>query len=699
MTKKPLPYAVAACTTLLASTPSIAQEAPRLEELIVTAQMRDENLNEVPISISVLGKEVIESSAATGLSQLEYAVPSINFGRGGRKSRGEIAIRGVGDFSRNIGTDSRVVVYIDDVPLGRSSAFDADLLDVEQIEVLRGPQGTLFGANTVSGAINITTARPQDERKLTLHSAAGNFDYRLNSIKADIPLSDTLLSSFQVSHIDKSGFIQNITLDNDLQGSKLDSAKIKLAYMPTDMLTLNTSFDWLTDQSDATNSVALEGSNGFLFAPDPREVAHNSEEFEKRKIWGGAIRANQELDSGATLVSISALRRSEFEELNEEDYTPAATVFTIFNEQYEQWSQETRYISAQDSSFDYVLGLYGSTQKLSSERLAFLSGVTTRAPGRVNTDTYALFAHGNYQLNERLKLSLGMRVQHEKKDIDFTLEDESTIFTNGTLVDKQSTTNVLPKIGLSYAINDSGILYSSISRGTKGGGWNADFVASLDNISFSEEFATNIEAGYKSTLFNDLLTLNLSAFLTEYSDFQIFQFVEMSNTTLLQLTNAGEVTSKGLELDTRVVASNNLSITFNAAYTDAVFDKFKNGGGDGIDYDNNTLPFAPEFTAFIGTTYTREFAANNQFSAHINYSYSDGYYSNAANETNQLIDNFFTLNGNINLRLGEKLNISLWGKNLSDELYLRSRDESFLRIARGYYEEPRSYGIALKYSI
>ena len=679
----------------------------RLEEVIVTAQKRNESLSDVPIAIDVVAGEFIESANVIGLSQLEYAIPSVNFGAGGRKTRGEIAIRGVGDYSRNIGTEARVAVYVDEVPLGRSSAFDASLADIDQIEVLKGPQGTLFGINTIAGAINIRTMDPSDELEGSVTASVGSRNHTMLGLKSNVVFSEQFSGRIQYSRYEEDGFVNNITTGKTLQGSDLESGRLKLLYQPNERFKLLASADWLEDYSLATNASALvdDGNyNGFSAAPAPREVAHDAKEFERRKLLGGSIKMEYGLNSNAQITSITAYRSSQFEEFNEEDYGPLPAAFSLFDEDYQQLSQEFRYLSALGDSTDFVIGSFFALQETSTQRSASLFNadinnyVRVFTPGKLDSSTYSLFANVNYHISERYTISAGTRVQREEKALEYEITDNSTLFTNGRLDDKKPFTPFLPKVSFSGHLSEESLAYASISRGAKSGGWNADFVQSLDNIEFDPEFATSYELGYKGTYFNNLVAINTAAFVTKFDDFQVFQFVDLGKTTEIRLTNAGEVTSKGIELSLDLQLNRYSSVSINSAYTKAKFDVFENGGNN-IDYSGNTLPYAPEFTAYTAFDFSYPLSASSELYFYMDYSYSDGYFSNPANANNQKIDSFHTVNGQVGFHYKKHCRVSMWGKNITDELYLRSRDVSFLGIQRGVYEAPRTVGVSLTYSI
>ncbi|MFL0802238.1 MAG: TonB-dependent receptor [Agarilytica sp.] len=697
------------CLSFLAIPTSlvVASENRQVEEVIVTAQKRDENLLSVPIAIDVINGSFISESGALGLSELESAIPSVNFGRGGRKTRGEISIRGVGGFARNIGSDGRVVVYVDDVPLGRSTAFDASLLDVKQIEILKGPQGTLFGANTIAGAINITTQNPTDELNHEFRSDFGDRAYRLFSVKSNIPFTENLSARIQINHREYDGHIQNINTNQDLQGSDLDATRIKLVYRPTNDLKIRASLDWLEDKAAATNAEAL-GDTEFLgipltghsSAPSPRDVAHDADEFENRQIWGGSLKTEYALPSGNDIVSITAYRSSEFSEQSEEDYSPIPLSTSIFDENYSQWTQELRYASLINDRFDYVAGVFFLTNKISTERSASLvlgpsTTLSANTPGNLKSTSLAVFGNLNYRFTNQLEITLGSRLQNESKEIKYSISDTTGNFANDDLKDESTYTNFLPKLSLNYKNNNNALLYASIASGAKSGGWNADFVPSLEDITFDAERSISYEIGYKNRILDGSAEILTSLFHTEFTNYQVSQFRQESGAN--EITNAGETTTQGFEVEFQYFVNENIDFNINSSYLKAEYTKFKDGGGTGIHYDGNILEYAPELTTFIGLNIQHPVSSYSYGYFHLNYSYSDGYYSHPQNnEETDKIDSFFLVSGHMGLNIDEYINISFWVKNLTNETNLRFKGQSFLGVQRGYYEEPRNAGISIK---
>ncbi len=686
-----------------------ASEERTIEEVYVTAQKRDENIMSVPISIDVIRGGFIEKTGASGLSELETAIPSINFGRGGRRTRGEIAIRGVGGFARNIGSQGRVVVYVDDVPLGRSTAFDANLVNVKQIEILKGPQGTLFGANTIAGAINITTESPHDEHHYKLRTDFGDRAYSLISLDSNIPIAENLFAGVQFSHRQKEGHVSNILTNKDLQGTNLDSTRVKLLYTPSESLTIHTAFDWLMDNANATNAEALTDTeylgiplSGFSEAPNSTEVSHDANEFENRKVWGTSIKAEYLLNNDSTFVSITAFRESEFSELSEEDYSSRPLSTSVFDELYEQWSQEFRLVSSASNKLSYVAGIYLQTNEISTGRRAELVlspadifFVTT--PGELEAQSYAVYGNLNYRLNERWELIAGARYQYENKEIDASITDTTGNFTNGRIpddLDTQSFNNFLPKMSINYHSPDNALLYASIATGATSGGWNADFVRDLNNTQFDPEKSIGIEVGYKNTVLNDKASVTAALFHTQFDDFQVLQF--RPEVGAREITNAGEAITEGLEFELQYFLNDFVDIQWNSSIVNTEYTDFKNGGGDGVHYDGNELAYAPKLTTFFAVNAFKTLATGVDSYAHLSYSYSDGYFSQPANDgATDAVDSYYVVNGHLGLNLDDRFDISLWGRNLTDETYLRFKGLSFLGVQRGYYEEPRTLGISI----
>lgn len=684
-------------------------QVPAVEEVMVTAQMREEPIQKTPLSLSSYGKEFVEKIGASSLVDIESAIPSINFGGGERSTRGEIVIRGIGDYARNIGTNARVAVYIDGVLTGRSSSFNQSLLDVTQVEVLRGPQGTLAGTNALAGAINIITDKPGDSLGGELFASVGNYDSASLVGKANVPLTSDLFASVLLGNSDQEGYVKNLTLDRDLQGYSRDTAKFKVRYVGVERLTLDIGLDYLKDEGDSTNAEALANGffNGFTQAPAAFEVAHDADEFQVNELKGASIQAELETVPGYRWTTITGVRDNKFSELNEEDYSPFDVAISVFDEQTEQVSQEVRLASPKGGVVDYVLGVYLMEQDISTNRSAvagslFPNAPNTQAqtPANAGVESSSLYLHGNYHFDSRWSVTAGVRYVNEVKDIDYSSVDTTGLFVNVSHLTDQKTFNEwLPKFGVNFQMTSETLIYTSVARAYKSGGWNADFISTLENFQFDPEYATNYEMGLKTSFLDRRITVDTSAFLTKFDDFQVFQFVptQSASGTILSLTNAGKVTSQGVELDIGTKLTEYLRLDVNAAFTSAKFDEFKNGGGVGVHYDHHYLPYAPQQSYFVGLDYARPMFRQFEIYAHMDYGYTDDYFSNPNNTPENSIPGRMRTNARLGVNLDSEWDISLWVKNLTDETNLRQRSVSFLGVPRGVYDPPRTFGLELKY--
>jgi iron complex outermembrane recepter protein len=687
------------------------EEATKVDEVIVTAQFRSENLQSVPIAMGAYDREFITDIGANSLTEMEYAIPSINFGSGGRDTRGEIAIRGIGGYSRNIGINARVAVYVDGALSGRSSSFDQSLLDAEQVEVLRGPQGTLSGTNALAGAINIVTQKPSEEFSAKLAGDLGNFDHKSITGKINVPLAADLYSSLLVNTTKRDGFIHNLTSDTYLQGEDRTSANLKFRYVGVDRLTLDLGIDYLKDDMASTNALALADGpgalNGLTKAPGIREVAHDTDEGEMRKLKGANFTAHYGTPDNYQWVSIISARGASFNELTEEDYSPLDVASSLFDESSDLLTQELRLISPRSEYTDFVLGIYLLDQNIETERSAnsgklfAVPNASVKTPAEADVTSYSAYANGNFRFLTDWEMTAGIRAVHETKDIVFSSLDTIGSFVKvNNLKEEQTYNELLPKVGINYHFNTEVLFYGSVSRGYTSGGWNADFLRSLENFSFNPEYAINYELGVKSSFLENRITLNSTAFVTKIRDFQVFQFIKTSTGgTIISLTNAGQVTSKGLELDISAALTSELTVSLNNAFTQATFDEFKNGGGLGVDYDQNDLPFAPARAHYLALDYKHEYNTQLSFYSHFDYRYTDNYFSNSDNSLTNSIPEHYVTNARLGIKINNDWDISIWAKNLTNQTNLRQRSESFLRVQRGYYDPPRFYGLSVNYSI
>lgn len=490
----PLALSAAVGSVFLDSAPLAQESADGLviDEIVVTAQRRTENLSEVPISISVFDAETIDQTGVQELRELSEYIPNVVFAKRTEFSS-QIIIRGVGANSRNLGFDTRVGVYLDGVYLGQSPALNQDLLDLERVEVLRGPQGTLFGKNTVAGAISLISRKPDEN--LSADVTANVFNYNGLELRGivNIPASDSVSTRISVSHRERDGYITNVwdtshvpttanfaiggtpTFDvplcDSLGGStppgcmgamvgpdtspntsrKLNdvdtqSYRAQLRIQPNDKLDINFAIDRLKSDNHAPVGTALTdtfGSTVDRFAPGFLDVSISEDVWQKRDLYGANLNIDYALHNGFSLKSITAFRDTEINAQSDFDHSAIDYGFANYTDAYEQMTQEFQLVSPNNADLKYVAGLYYYNQDGNSIRhwhigdagwlFGLIPGTAISNWGDVKTDSWAVFFNGTYDFADQWRLGFGFRYSDETKDVIYSLDGtQSGIFGIGT---------------------------------------------------------------------------------------------------------------------------------------------------------------------------------------------------------------------------------------------------------------------------
>lgn len=695
----------AAGTALAQDTGETDQTARRLETITVTAQRREQSLQDVPIAMSVVSADDIERLQAAEISDLQYATPNFTI-QGQDPTNLAFGIRGIADRSRNPGYENRIGVYIDGVWVGRSVGANALTLDAESIEILRGPQGTLFGKNTVSGAVNITTRRPDDEFGAFFGGEVGNFGLVGGVAGIDAPLSDTFRTKLTVSTRERDGFTEDVLSGVDYANLDEFAARAGAEWD----IGVNTLASLSIDFSENDFSPSIAENTADTIAPNRFEVALDAVPQAYTRSQGAALTLTHEYDNGYELTSITGFRGTTRKVTNvDEDYSPGPFATTDFvTETADNFSQEIRIASPEFERFNYVAGIYYLDQEIEggAQATVLLAALNPALPAiyrsvnhdeTLSSEAFALFVHGNYDITDQLQLTAGLRYTDESKDFDYEIVDQVGLFTTGTLSDSRSRSDWSPTVSLNWFASDDTMVYGRYSRAFKSGGWNADFIANIPALPFDDENVEAFEIGFRTSLLDDTLRLNGALFSQNHTDFQVFSFTQLAGGgTQLTVTNAGEVTTQGFEIDAQWLVNDYLTVFANWGYTDAVFDSFANGGGPGIDFDGNVPSEAPENTFSIGGDF-RYPMWNGEMIVQADYSYRDEYYSNPDNQPVNLNESLSLFNGRMGYEDGSGgWGVYLWGRNLGDEVTSAYNTRSFLGIPRSNYTNPQTYGIEFR---
>ncbi|MEM7492682.1 MAG: TonB-dependent receptor [Pseudomonadota bacterium] len=602
-----------------------AQSDRRLGTITVTATKREESLQDVPVAVTALSGELLEQTGVGSVEALASAAPSVTFTQSTNDQNNSVNIRGIGTSVFSQGVEPSVSIVIDDVVLSRQAMGFQDLVDVERVEILRGPQSTLFGKNASAGVISVTTAAPDREFGGRIQfNAAEDDEYGVGATITG-PLSETVSGRLTGYYKEFDGHIDNAD-GRTLNGYENYGLRGKLLIEPSSNLDLTLIGDYRESKQDCCvytirdTSGALGAAAGLdaLLAPvvagdENADANVNAPVFNDSDQVGLSLKADYDFGDGFTFTSISAARDYGFENnldvdaLNLEDPQLGFITFDLNSGTTDitQYSQEFRITSPQGNRFDYVLGAYGFLLDLDRtfqrrfEILIPVGGGNTfqinqsgRFDATVETTNLALFGSGNYYLTEDTTLFGGLRVINET--LDYTvLRDPANVLVDGdgpfggtvgtaaNLDDSTTDTALTGEIGLRRNFTDNVQGYVRYARGYKGRAIDAGFGAAADVEPIEAETSDAFEAGLKSTLANGNLILNVALFHTQFDDFQeqATVILEDSDDVLnaeVRLTNVGSVETTGIEIEAIATPTDTLTIQGGISYTDASIDEFNN---------------------------------------------------------------------------------------------------------------------------
>ncbi|EMN5692308.1 TonB-dependent receptor [Pseudomonas aeruginosa] len=753
-----------------ADAPAPAEEAPPLAgsapakadtalgKVTVTARRREEDSQKVPTPITVLGGETLEAQRISRVQDLQQVLPSVNVAYiHARQS--SVAVRGIGNNPASDGLEGSAGIYLDNVYLGRPGMAVFDLLDIEQLELLRGPQGTLFGKNTTAGVLNISTRAPTFTTERTVEVSGGQDVYFQGRGTVSGPLGETLAGRLSAYRTRDDGYIKNIHDDNYLNGGERQGALGQLLFEPNEDFSLRWIADYNEEDSSNGSMVVYGAAERFwqraalvgaspLRDPQRRKVNINGRQHVSVHQGGSSLEANWNLAGGYRLTSISAYRYWHFTPANDEQLNVSAINDTGVEVHDRQFSQEIRLASPTGGAFDYVVGAYAFRQNLGNKtftsygpladlyllgaNLGALNDTYSKANGKIETDSFALFAQGTWHLSERLDFTAGLRGTYEEKNAKVerfaplggaAVGGVGAAVRNGQLgaydSGDLSQYNFAPSalLSLSYQFSDDLLGYASLSHGEKSGGVNLAVgsapSAGADSLLVGPERANDAELGLKSTLFDRRLLLNANLFWTGIHGYQATTLYQAPGSTQLVqvLANAGSVRSRGLEFEATALPLRGLTLNFNGSYNDVTYLSFKDapcpaevstrpGAPSSCDLTGQRVVGASKWIANLNGEY--QWRLDDRFQPYVSASYA---YRSAAegtldNSDLSKIDGYALVNLAAGLRsdLGDgQLDTSVWLKNAFDKDYYLSAFASINGSYTASVGQPRTLGVSLRY--
>lgn len=658
-------------------------EDTSLATIVVTAQKKEEDVQKIPISMSVLPEMEISDAGMKDLKDLTFFTPNVYAKQSTNQNM--LIIRGVS--SHNVILNTPAGLFVDGISYPMTFMQNPNLMDVERVEVLRGPQGTLYGSNTLSGAVNIITKQPGNDFtgkvfvEPSFYDVPGSnpFKYRGGISLSGPIVEDTLYwgGAFQMEKSD--GYVENV-YDGDDKAAKIDhlNGHGKLRWTPNEALSINLLINGFKSDDGYGYTRYIDGDS----ASDQFTINWNGANHWKDEHNGQALDVRW---TGETFNITSITTRNDFftDFVNDGEFG-----LLNYPDQYWQfdnvsYSQELRFSSVGDATpLEWSVGVYGFSQEWDAHAEYFGSVINTDW----DTKGYAIFGQTTYTVLEKLHLTGGLRFDSMSSDGG---QDNSNVA--GRYEADIDHNEFLPKFSASYDVTSNAMCYATVSRGMMSGGYDYAFATSSDTLTFDPEFSWNYELGLKMTWFGGKLKANAAVYYIDIKDKQVAEW--LSGPAVRKITNAAKASSRGLELEVEAQPAKGWRIFSGFGYADAKIDDWVSDETTGgtYDYNGKKLTFAPEYTFNAGVQYMH----HTGLFGRIDFMGVGEFYTDAKNEESNAVDHYELVNMKIGYET-ESYQIALWVKNILDEDYI---------LSKSYYiggnivqdGEGRSIGMTLSY--
>ncbi len=701
------------------------EDSPLLEEVVVTAQRREQALQEVPMSISAFTAEQLEALQADNLDSLQGAVPNLNLVQGrGSNSSVNAFIRGVGQPDALQTFDPAVGVYVDDVYMSRIQGSLFKLYDIERIEVLRGPQGTLYGKNTPGGAIRLITRTPGDELEAQAGLLVGNYGRVQARGYISGPVTDSLSLGFSAIHDERDGFVTDPLTGEEFNDENNTTARLKANLDVSDDLNIVFAVDTSSEDVAMTLGraeaplIATDLALGaVVLQPAPTgdwnyQTPTNMDPDKGQKVdnSGVSMTINWDLSDPVTLRSITAYRDLDADLFIDIDASNFSLGDVFVGVDQNQFSQEFQLLGS-SGSVDWVAGLYYLNEEISSHQDAWADDwlrfatlpidALRTVDDDLETRSYAVFGQADWQFAEAWTLGVGLRFTKEEKDYFRT----TSLFTNllGTFDpqfffnDSGSWESWTPTFTLDYALSDDVRLYGRLAKGFKSGGFNGRANSAADVSAFDPEEVWTGELGAKTTMADGRLQANYTVFMSKYDDFQARISEGDGLNFRFPVLNAANLDIKGAEVELNWLPTDALQLSTQIGYLDA---EYGDGGFTGSDGVEDQPAFAPEWTARFAGMYTFSLSDGSSLNFAADANYRDAMWLSVENVAPLTEGDYWVLNGFVSwVNPDGKWTVMAGIKNAADELYKVEGQEfrSVANIQTAYYGDPRTYTLSVEY--
>ena len=693
-------------------------------EIVVIAQRSEERYVDVPASISVVSGELLESAGVSGTRDLQLLTPGLNISQQGTFV--QPTIRGVGTSVTGTGADPNVAVYVDGVYMASQGAALFDFNSVSQIEVLKGPQGTLYGRNATGGAIVVSTKVPSlTDNSGSIEVGYGRFKEVRANAYANVVLSENIALNVSAYNRSNDGYAVNVFNGKDVAVTKSRGVRGRLLFNANDDLRFILSAAHVSQKDNTAYSYApLNGNSVFpnsqaaiLGLTDKRKVSLSAQPYNKLRLTTASLNIDWSGDWG-NITSISAFAKTSFPFLSDLDGTEVdLQVFEGDPQTTKTWSQEVIYSSPDFGPFSFTGGLFYLKEKSHTDATISSFGTVVFPPDVFSqADAFAAFIQGTVDITERLHLTAGGRYSTEKKKMN-------TYFGNGgpLVVDASKRfSDFTPQASLRYDLTGSSSVYLAYSEGFKSGLFDGGNLGDcpvfgptcpFEGTPVEPEKVKSYEAGYKYNVGRTVISL--AGYYTDYSNIQVNALgtnaLGVPNQQILY--NAAKAEIYGLEAQLSMALNDQFRFSSGASWTHSEYTDFPQAtkwtpildgagnpvGGNTLDPDpsatGNELIRTPEFTAFVSGTFSHELPTGS-LEANVTASYSDSFFWHVNNRLKQ--PSFVVVNASLTWFLNDSFKFTVWGENLTDERRLVYPREANVGDFTSY-SKPISYGVTVGY--
>lgn len=623
-----------------------------LDEIIINAEKIGINIQKIPASATSISGRQIENQNIENLTDLSAHVPNLFMPDYGTRLTSPIYIRGIG---ARINSPS-VGLYVDNIPYFDKGSFNFEFFNIEKIEVLRGPQGTLNGRNTMGGLIKIYTLPPRKTRGGSFYTEYGNYNKLKSVLHYNLPVGEKFTAVVDASYSRGDGFFENVYNGKNPDRFDTWSAQIKLRYQPVENLKIEFTTNFEKNQQDGYPYALYDGES-----QKAEDINYNEESAYKRDMLSSGLHIEYKAPQ-FVVNSISSFQYIDDLQQIDQDFTPQSLFYVEQGRELNILSQEVNIHSKASSRIKWIAGVFGFIE----HELKGV-GVNIYSSNMVNSKDYdqttsgtAAFAHATLPLG-KFDIIAGIRFDYEKANLKYEYYRKMGENPPGLVKEFDNDlefNEILPKIAVNYNITEDAMLYASVTKGYKAGNFNFSFEKDED-ISFKPEHSINYELGAKTSFFNRKLIANFTVFYIDWKDQQIYQPVMPSGRGSL-LKNAGHSESKGIEIELRSRVNRNIDLWLGFGYNEAKFLDYQRN--DSTNYKGNYIPYIPKYTLNPGVNYKIYLNGFfNKMAINANYQLFGELYWNEQNTASQ--DAYGLLNGRFTLH-SKILDFGVWGKNL-----------------------------------